>query len=281
MTDAPRPDGLALIAYPLRLDWAAPIVPAPTTREWMVGTHKSFANRCLPLLMANQSGWHIVNLDPFRATYHGGDRADAIRIESLREDGAPPAMVTSQFGYGVLTWQVPYLFRTPPGYNLLVRGPANMPRDGIGALEGLVETDWATQSFTMNWKFTRPGAEVTFGRGDPFCMLVPQRRHELEAFEPSLARIEGDPEAQRRHATFVLMREREAGMRRAAQLVSGFGAAFEYPFQRHYFEGKHATGEPSPEHQQRRALRPFRIPPDPDPEPPATAEPADGGGRSE
>jgi hypothetical protein len=35
----------------------------------------------------------------------------------------------SHFGSGILTWNVPYLFRTPPGYNLLVRGPANWPKD--------------------------------------------------------------------------------------------------------------------------------------------------------
>src|SRR3712207_8402233 len=34
----------------------------------------------------------------------------------------------SHFGSGILTWNLPFLFRTPPGYNLHVRGPANWDR---------------------------------------------------------------------------------------------------------------------------------------------------------
>jgi Family of unknown function (DUF6065) len=43
------------------------------------------------------------------------------------------------------------VFRTPPGCNLYVRGPANSPKDGIAALEGIIETDWSEATFTMNW----------------------------------------------------------------------------------------------------------------------------------
>ena len=49
-------------------------------------------------------------------------------------DGALP--MSSHFGYGILTWTLPYLFRTPPDWNLLARGPSNLPKDGIQALEG-------------------------------------------------------------------------------------------------------------------------------------------------
>jgi len=31
--------------------------PAPSTRVWMERSPNKFANRCLPLLIANQSGW--------------------------------------------------------------------------------------------------------------------------------------------------------------------------------------------------------------------------------
>jgi hypothetical protein len=48
-----------------------------------------------------------------------------------------PAM--RHFGHGILTLHLPFLFRTPPGWNLLVRGPANRPKDGAAPLEGLVE----------------------------------------------------------------------------------------------------------------------------------------------
>ena len=104
-------------------------------------------------------------------------------------------LVGTMFGYGVLTWTIPYLFRTDPGWNLLARGPANLPQDGVSALEGLVETDWATATFTMNWKMTRPGLPVRFEAGEPFCQIVPQRRHELEAFRPQKASLTDEQRA--------------------------------------------------------------------------------------
>ncbi len=86
--------------------------------------------------------------------------------------------VAAMFGYGIVTWMIPYPFRTDPGWNLLVRGPANHPEDGVSPLEGLVETEdrtvprtmfWSTASFTMSWELTRPGAPVRFEAGEPFA----------------------------------------------------------------------------------------------------------------
>ena len=60
------------------------------------------------------------------------------------------------------------------------------------ALEGLVETDWAVATFTMNWKLTVPRRLIRFEPDDPICMLVPQRRGELESFEPTVAELRID-----------------------------------------------------------------------------------------
>lgn len=69
---------------------------------------------------------------------------DAIQIQTAGD--AHRHYVVSHFGAGVVTFTVPYLFRTPPSYNLHVRGPTNMPKDGIYPLEGIVETDWSQAS---------------------------------------------------------------------------------------------------------------------------------------
>ena len=54
----------------------------------------------------------------------------------------------------------------------------------------MIETDWSVATFTMNWKLTRPHWPVTFEIGEPICMVVPQRRGELESFHPqSLCRL--------------------------------------------------------------------------------------------
>ena len=81
-------------------------------------------------------------------TWNGGLGADALKVEFFEKPKV--AHAASHFGSGILTVTVGYLFRTPPGYNLYIRGPANLPKDGIAPLEGIVETDWSEATFTMN-----------------------------------------------------------------------------------------------------------------------------------
>lgn len=105
------------------------LVPAPPARRWMDETSYRFANRCLPLRMANQAGWFVLNDHPLCATWDGGDGRGSVSVESLEEmpPGGPatPLLAYSHFGHGILTFEIPFLFRTPPGYNVLARGPAN------------------------------------------------------------------------------------------------------------------------------------------------------------
>jgi hypothetical protein len=85
-------------------------------------------------------------------------------------------------------------------------GPINRPKDGILALTGIVETDWSPYSFTMNWRFTRPGTQVRFEKGEPFCHLLPVRRGELEAFEPDLRSLSDNPGLEREHKAWIASR---------------------------------------------------------------------------
>jgi hypothetical protein len=148
---------------------------------------------------------------------------------------------------------VPILFRTSPGYNLLVRGPANWWKDGAVALEGLVETDWAVATFTVNWKLTRPGQEVRFEADDPICMLVPQRRGELETFRPAISTIESVPEVQRQHDAWG--ESRTDVIRSFTDPARPPNAPMEW--QLHYLRGTSPGGAAAREHQLRLDLREF------------------------
>ena len=207
------------------------ITCAPTSRAWMEATSNRFAQRCLPLLIANQAGWVVLNPEPVRVVWDGTDVIDGVAIEPL---GAGAAAASSHFGHGILTWNLPYLFRTPPGYNLLVRGPANWPKDGVTALEGIVETDWAVATFTMNWKLTRAHLPVTFDAGEPICMIVPQRRGELEEFVPRIREIASAPRTLRSYRTWRQQRKQFLDDLK----VVGSEAA-QQAWQRHYFQGSH------------------------------------------
>ena len=227
--------------------WPA-IVPASSTRGWIERTSDRFARRCLPLMMACQAGWFLVGTHSFTATWDGDDSLDALRLEFT--SGQPPYPALSHFGYGIVTFHIPFLFRTPPGWNLLARGPANWPKDGAIALEGLVETDWAMATFTMNWKLTRVGRPVTFTAGEPFCMVVPQRRGDLERFQPRVLDMDSDPEVSRGYRTW-----QESRTRFIAELNVPGTEANDQKWQKHYFRGTAPDGTVAQAHQTKLNLR--------------------------
>jgi hypothetical protein len=235
---------------------APAIVPSPTNRGWMSATRRGWANRCLPLLIANQSGWELRTPSAFTATWMGGDDPVSLMITPERRDPGQ-FLPASNFGYGILTWHLPILFRTPPGYDLLVRGPANHPKDAISPLEGIIETDWASSVFSMNWKFTRQLMPVRFEVDEPICMIVPQRRGELEEFAPELRPIDSDEDLRRKYEFFLRSRQ-EMGQ---AQAARDAGAGERVPWQGDYTRGSHADGDVGPDdHRNRRELRPFVHP---------------------
>jgi hypothetical protein len=248
--DVPRVDETELTAYCLDPTTRMRLVPAPAARKWMAATPARFANRCLPLLIANQAGWFVVNGTSFRAVWSGGASLGAVTIEYLGPQDSYSAR--SHFGCGIVTWTLPYLFRTPPGYNLLVRGPANWPKDGACALEGIVETDWSPATFTMNWKLTRPDLPVSFTEGEPICMILPQRRGELERVNPRLSVLEADRALQKSHGAWE--QSRRAFLR---ELRIGSPDSLKPEWQRHYFQGTMPDGVRAPDHQTKLTLREF------------------------
>jgi hypothetical protein len=235
---------------------APPITPAPISRTWMSEIRIGQPNRCLPMLIANQSGWELRNRCAFTATWFGQEDDVDVMIAPDKRD-AGQFMPLSHFGNGILTWHLPMLFRTPPGYNLLVRGPANCPKDGVSPLEGIVETDWASASFSMSWKLTRKLMPVRFELDEPICMIVPQRRAELEEFAPELRRIECDEDLQRKHESFL----RSRGAANQIEQVARVAAGDRVQWQGDYTRGRHRDGEAgTQDHQTRRHLRSFVQP---------------------
>jgi Family of unknown function (DUF6065) len=245
-----HPD-LPLVAYCL-YDGAAPmqLVPAPTRRAWMDETYSRAAYHCLPMVVANQAGWFIVGDHSFTVRWSGEDDRDALKIFYLTGERPYPAV--SIFGHGILTFHIPYLFRTPPGYNLLVRGPANCPKDGAHPLEGLVEADWSVATFTMNWQITRPNHTVKFEQNEPIAMIVPQVRGMLERFQPALQSVDAEKATASAYAQWARGRREFIGATRL--LPSGTPRLF----QDHYLRGTFVDGAKAPEHQRSLRLSPFR-----------------------
>ena len=191
---------MRLICYPTSGE-PPKIVAAPVERDWMGRTDQGFAYRCLPLNIANAHGWLLLNTIPFVAQWNGGAEVGGVGIYAHSAD--IPLLVSSHFGSGVLTFNVNALFRTEPGYDLMVTGPLNQPKDGIQPLTGIVETDWAPFTFTMNWKFTRKDSPIAFERDEPFCMIFPLKRGLVEEVEPEIRALETDREVCEAYSTWA------------------------------------------------------------------------------
>jgi hypothetical protein len=261
-------------AYELYQANDMPLSAAPLDRAWMDAADQRAPYRCLPLTIANQAGWFVPCPASFTATWDGGPTKGNVRIvfdppANAGESGglfAPivvsmyvsipetvgDARIMSHFGSGVITFSIPYLFRTPRGINLWVKGPTNWIKDGVQPLEGIVETDWLPATFTMNWKLTRPNYPVRFERGEPICMLVPIPRGLAENLEPLYAPLDTNPKLARE---FHEWEQSRANFN--ADLASGRAEAVRRGWQRDYTHGKTVSGEQAEEHQTRLRLRDF------------------------
>jgi hypothetical protein len=89
----------------------------------------------------------------------------------------------------------------------MVRGPTNSSKDGIAALDGIIETDWAHSTFTMNWRFTR-ACTIEFVIGEPICLFFPIQRGVLEMFRGEFRMLEAAPEFERKFQEWSASRDR-------------------------------------------------------------------------
>ncbi len=258
-----------LLAYEIYGPSDVTLKAAPVDRAWMDASPQRFAYRCLPLAIANQAGWLLHNPATFTALWDGGPHRDSVRLQFEAAAAKDPWVftvdtrtrpavaartdqVSSHFGAGTFTFSIPFLFRTPPGVNLWVKGPSNWVKDGAQALEGIVETDWLPAPFTMNWKLTRPHYRVRFEKGEPIAMLVPVPRGLAESLTPVRLPIGRDPALEREYRAWLESRQ---GFMQA--LDRNEPEAVRRGWQRDYVHGVTPGGARAPEHQTRLSLKEF------------------------
>ena len=241
----------SLTCYPVEPD-APAIEPARAARDWMDRTDQRFAYRCIPLSIANASGWEILSPAEFQVTWTGGDSRTSMSIRAKDDRARVERFAASHFGHGMLTFHTGYLFRTSPGWALWVRGSPNTAKRNLAPLDGLVETDWLDFPFTMNWRFTRP-ATVQFEKGEPFCFITPVPHALLDQVQPEIRSLDENP---------ALKAAYEARARDRAdfnsRLAAGDPDAVTQGWQRHYVRGEHASGRTEGFHLSKRKLRAVR-----------------------
>lgn len=208
-------------------------------RAWMSATPQRYAYRCLPLTIMNQTGWWLKNPVGFTVVWNG--RLEPGTME-FRFDAAPEMWsqwINNQFGQGVITWNTPFLFRTrPAGSRIMVCGPVNYFKQNAHPLTALIESDWISMSFTMNWKIMTPGQPTRFEAGEPLFQVIPLATNicaDLEQSAVTFQRLSDNPELHRDY------NEWDKGRREFHQKKAQ-GEVKPDSWQRDYFQGRDALG---------------------------------------
>lgn len=240
-----------LECYPIEKRWLPRLVPGRPQRAWMDKFLSRHPYRCLPLTMANTTGWELLCPGGFSATWDGGPKQESITFKGDPGFGGLDDFVKSHFSHAVMTFHPGYLFKTPPGYSMWVMGPPNHVKDGIQPLNGLVETDWLPFPFTMNWIFTRPGT-VRFEKGEPFLFITLVQDKPLEEFNVVQRRLEDNEELKGQYEAWY--RQRDEFNKR---IYAREPEATKEAWQRFYFKGElpEETGEAPKAHTNKRRLK--------------------------
>jgi hypothetical protein len=208
-------------------------------RDWMNATPNRHAYRCLPLTIANQTGWWVKNPAGFTANWRGGNGPGDIDFQFDLEGAFWKDWINSQFGEGIITWNTPFLFRTRPrGSRLLVCGPANVFKANAHPLTAVIESDWMSMSFTMNWKLMIPNHPVRFEVGEPLFQAIPLMSNacaDLEGASVTYQKLGDDPEMLHAYHEWHNAR-RQFHEQKAKGEVKPDG------WQKDYFQGRDATG---------------------------------------
>lgn len=161
-------------------------------REFFNNSPGKFMYRCLPLNIANSNGWFLLTDQEIKFTCDGSSNLGGIQITS-----ASP-LPSSHFGCSILTFAIPFSFSTEKGYDLLIRGPSNLPINWGSPLEGIVETDNTLYvTATMNWVITKYNEEICIPKDFPYAMITPVAKT-IESFEPKILPYETMSEEQQR-----------------------------------------------------------------------------------
>lgn len=213
--------------------------PARPKRDWMDRTPENYAYRCVPLSAANTMGWEILNPVNCEFRWNGLTPHQQVFVYREKELRFGPK---SHFGTGVVTWELPFLFQTPPGYGLVVTGPANHDHADITPLDGFIRTDWLPFPFTMNWRITTPDTTVRFEQGEPIARIFPYPLELLDDTRIELRDLDENPEFKQRFEQWSAQRQKNYQQRqvKASTTRPGENPDLDELWNRQYAKGKGA-----------------------------------------
>lgn len=197
--------------------------------------------RCLPLTIGNQYGFTVSSEFDIGIEWNGNDGLEDTKIYLYDEVDSPIyPKISSHFGYGIITINTPYFFRTPPGVNLMTINPPNYVIPNVTVMTGVVETDNLRRNFTFNLKIQIPNIKTFIPAGFPLAAFIPIPRYYCDEFNLDFAENLFSKEI----IDEELKADLEAGRYRKEvepTLKGGIG--------KHYMQGKDVYGNMFKDHQ--------------------------------
>lgn len=211
---------------------------------------------CLPLTIANQYGFAIKAATDMEIFWPGGETRAIVKLKNSQWTDAEGGIQSyyTNFEHGIISVENSFMFRTPPGVNLMVIPTPNYYIDGIMPMTGVVEADNLRRSFTINLKVTTPNKKINIKKGDWISTLIPIPRYYVdsyklvdfdEVFDEKTYLLEKASIDRAKYERQVGDREKnvEDGLYSNNPLLLGMG--------RKYFKGIYPNGKEFPDHQKR------------------------------
>jgi hypothetical protein len=145
-----------------------PVKQSRVKRDWMDATYNKHAYQCLPLTVANVSGWELILEQDVVVQWDGGNTVPKV-LKGEMYNNRP---VTQPSVIGIMSFTTGWAFNTEDGYSTWISGSPNYFVDGAVPLTASIPSYWWPDEFNMNWKITKIGEPVTFPAGMPFMFFT-------------------------------------------------------------------------------------------------------------
>jgi hypothetical protein len=152
-------------------------------RDWF---DKGFY-KCLPLAIGNLQGFVFSVPFDFGVFWNGGNDVKDLFFKTYEDElkfkNKWHINISSNFGFGIITINVPLMFKTPPNINLMTISPPNFLTPGLNPLTAVIETDNLRYIFTLNIKVNIQNTWINIKKNSPLIGIIPVPRNFCDNFE--------------------------------------------------------------------------------------------------
>jgi hypothetical protein len=159
-------------------------------RDWMDATYNKHAYQCLPLTVANVTGWELILQQDVVVQWDGGNTVPKV-LEGEKFDDRPIAIPSI---IGMMSFTTGWAFNTEDGYSTWISGSPNYFVDGAVPLTASIPSYWWPDEFNMNWQITKVGEPILFPKGMPIMHFIIYPNTLLESTEIVVENLWDKPE---------------------------------------------------------------------------------------